>query len=177
MHTVRTNIRLTLMSALLAVMLVLLIVTPVWIFLSGKQIFIQTVLDIAEMPLADRINVTPSSGYLLLALVVLYMPVLIFSYCLWYGIKIVSHVRDGHLLDRVLALRVKKIAIAMTAIGVMLPLCRFLFPVLIYAESEYFQIIIDIGDITCVLIGGLLYVTFQSMLIGIKAKEEVEEFI
>ncbi|QGV85568.1 hypothetical protein F7P09_26700 (plasmid) [Klebsiella pneumoniae] len=65
----------------------------------------------------------------------------------------------------------------MTAIGVMLPLCRFLFPVLIYAESEYFQIIIDIGDIACVLTGGLLYVTFQSMLTGIKAKEEVEEFI
>ncbi|QGV85567.1 hypothetical protein F7P09_26695 (plasmid) [Klebsiella pneumoniae] len=97
------------MSALLFVMLVLLIVTPVWIFLSGEQVFIQTVPDIAEMPLADRINVTPSSGCLMLALVVLYMPVLIFSYCLWHGIKIVSHVRDGHLLDRVLALRVKKL--------------------------------------------------------------------
>ncbi|XCN87842.1 hypothetical protein AAC723_28745 (plasmid) [Klebsiella pneumoniae] len=71
----------------------------------------------------------------------------------------------------------KKIAIAMTAIGVMLLACRFLFPVLIYAKSEYFQIIIDIGDIACVLTGGLLYATFQSMLTGIKAKEEVEEFI
>ncbi|WP_228288617.1 MULTISPECIES: hypothetical protein [unclassified Klebsiella] len=68
------------------------------------------------------------------------------------------------------------IALAMLGMGVLLPLFRFLVPLVYFWPHPYAQIILLLSDFV-LLTGGLLFVTFHSMLEGIRAENENKEFI
>ncbi|WP_434663868.1 hypothetical protein ACMYSL_14770 [Klebsiella sp. MISC125] len=56
------------------------------------------------------------------------------------------------------------IALAMLGMGVLLPLFRFLVPLVYFWPHPYAQIILLLSDFVLLLTGGLLFLTFRSML-------------
>jgi uncharacterized membrane protein len=65
----------------------------------------------------------------------------------------------------------------MLSLGIALPVCRFLIPLAIAWPGHYYQVTLLLGDFVLLLTGGLLLVTFHSLVEGIKAEEENKEFI
>ena len=65
----------------------------------------------------------------------------------------------------------------MLGMGLLLPLFRFLVPLVFYWPHPYTQIVLLLSDFVLLLTGGLLFVTFHSMLEGIRAENENKEFI
>jgi uncharacterized membrane protein len=52
-----------------------------------------------------------------------------------------------------------------------------LIPLTIAWPGHYYQVTLLLGDFVLLLTGGLLLVTFHSLVEGIKAEEENKEFI
>ena len=65
----------------------------------------------------------------------------------------------------------------MLGMGLLLPLFRFLVPLVFYWPHPYTPIVLLLSDFVLLLTGGLLFVTFHSMLEGIRAENENKEFI
>ena len=65
----------------------------------------------------------------------------------------------------------------MLSLGIVLPVCRFLIPLVVWWPEHFYQVTLLIGDIVLLLAGGLLLVTFHSLVEGIRAEEENKEFI
>ncbi|WP_141650332.1 hypothetical protein [Morganella morganii] len=117
------------------------------------------------------------SGTNSIALVILfYIPILIFVYALYKGIKVVNEIKMDGYLTLPLIHNMKMISFSMIILGLILPICRFVIPLIALKDSQY-QIIIYIGDIVLVLMGLLLRAVFISLTIGRLANQENKEFV
>ncbi len=81
------------------------------------------------------------------------------------------------ILNLAMARCVRTIALMMLSLGIVLPVCRFLIPLVVWWPEKYYQITVLVGDVILLLTGGLLFVTFHAMLAGIKTEEETKGFI
>lgn len=165
------------MAAILPFFLVLVFITPSLMYFTGESFFLTNALEFAEVQVNGESVLAATSFQLFLIFVILYLPTSLFSYALWQGMKVVRMVRLQSILSLPLALSVRNIAMTMLGMGILLPLCRFLIPLVYFWPERYFQITILLSDLFLLLTGGLLFVTFHSMLEGIRAENENKEFI
>lgn len=177
MKSARNKLSLFLMTGILPLFLILALITPVWIYFTGESFFLANMLKFAEVPLGNENGLSVPTFKLLILLVLLYLPAGLFAWSIWQGICVTRYVRKRTILSLDLALRVRKIALAMLGMGVLLPLFRFLVPLVYFWPHPYAQIILLLSDFVLLLTGGLLFVTFHSMLEGIRAENENKEFI
>ena len=174
MNGARDKLSLVLIAGVLPLFLILVLITPLWIYFTGESFFISTLLKLAEVQ-NDDLAVSPLRQILLLA--ILYLPAGLFAFAIWQGMSVTRQVRQKQILSRALANSVRNIAIAMLSLGIALPVCRFLIPLTIAWPGHYYQVTLLLGDFVLLLTGGLLLVTFHSLVEGIKAEEENKEFI
>lgn len=177
MKNARNKLSLFLMTGILPLFFILALITPVWIYFTGESFFLANMLKFAEVPLGNENGLSVPTFKLLILLVLLYLPAGLFAWAIWQGICVTRYVRKRTILSLDLALRVRKIALAMLGMGVLLPLFRFLVPLVYFWPHPYAQIILLLSDFVLLLTGGLLFVTFHSMLEGIRAENENKEFI
>ena len=113
----------------------------------------------------------------LLLLALLYLPASLFAFAIWQGMKVTRSVRQRSVLSLSLAHSVRYIALAMVGMGILLPVCRFLIPLLAWWPQPYYQVVFLLSDGVLLLTGSLLFVTFHAILHGISAEEDNKEFI
>nr|WP_233456152.1 DUF2975 domain-containing protein [Enterobacter asburiae] len=166
-----------LIAGVLPLFLILVLITPLWIYFTGESFFISTLLKLAEVQNDDLAVSTVSPLRQILLLAILYLPAGLFAFAIWQGMSVTRQVRQKQILSRALANSVRNIAIAMLSLGIALPVCRFLIPLAIAWPGHYYQVTLLLGDFVLLLTGGLLLVTFHSLVEGIKAEEENKEFI
>ena len=106
----------------------------------------------------------------LLLLALLYLPAGLFAFAIWQGMKVTRSVRQRSVLSLSLAHSVRYIALAMVGMGILLPVCRFLIPLLAWWPQPYYQVVFLLSDGVLLLTGSLLFVTFHAMLHGIRAE-------
>ena len=177
MNGARDKLSLVLIAGVLPLFLILVLITPLWIYFTGESFFISTLLKLAEVQNDFLAVSTVSPLRQILLLAILYLPAGLFAFAVWQGMSVTRQVRQKQILSRDLANSVRKIAIAMLTLGIALPLCRFLIPLTIAWPGHYYQVTLLLGDFVLLLTGGLLLVTFHSLVEGIKAEEENKEFI
>lgn len=177
MKNTRNKLSLFLLAGILRLFFILALITPAWIYFTGESFFLANMLQFAEVPLGNESGLTAPTFKLLALLVLLYLPAGLFAWAIWQGIRVTQYVRKRTILSLDLALRVRKIALAMLGMGILLPLFRFLVPLVFYWPHPYTQIVLLLSDFVLLLTGGLLFVTFHSMLEGIRAENENKEFI
>jgi|UPI000846134C hypothetical protein len=173
----RDKLSLVLIAGVLPLFLILVLITPLWIYFTGESFFISTLLKLAEVQNDDLAVSTVSPLRQILLLAILYLPAGLFAFAIWQGMSVTRQVRQKQILSRALANSVRNIAIAMLSLGIALPVCRFLIPLAIAWPGHYYQVTLLLGDFVLLLTGGLLLVTFHSLVEGIKAEEENKEFI
>jgi hypothetical protein len=173
----RNKISLALITGVLPLFLILAVITPLWMYFTGSSFFISSMLRFAEIQGDNLPTTTVSSLNQLLLLVILYFPTGLFAFAIWQGMKVTQLVRQKQILTQALAQSVRKIAIVMLSLGIVLPVCRFLIPLVVWWPEHFYQVTLLIGDIVLLLAGGLLLVTFHSLVEGIRAEEENKEFI
>lgn len=177
MNGARNKLSLVLIAGLLPLFLILVLIVPLWIYFTGESFFISTMLTFAEVK-NDTLQITTVSPLRqLLLMAILYLPAGLFAFAIWQGMSVTRQVRQKQILSRPLANSVRKIAIAMLSLGIALPVSRFLIPLTIAWPGHYYQVTLLLGDFVLLLTGGLLLVTFHSLVEGIKAEEENKEFI
>ena len=172
----RTRLSLAIISGILPLFFMLALIVPLWIFFTGERYFLSTLLHFAEVPLTDNPAQAPGMARRLLLLALLYLPAGLFAFAIWQGMK-VTRVRQRSVLSLSLAHSVRYIALAMVGMGILLPVCRFLIPLLAWWPQPYYQVVFLLSDGGLLLTGSLLFVTFHAMLHGIRAEEENKEFI
>ena len=177
MKGARNKISLALITGVLPLFLILVVITPLWMYITGSSFFISSMLRFAEIQGDNLPTTTVSSLNQLLLLVILYFPTGLFAFAIWQGMKVTQLVRQKQILTQALAHSVRKIAIVMLSLGIVLPVCRFLIPLVVWWPEHFYQVTLLIGDIVLLLAGGLLLVTFHSLVEGIRAEEENKEFI
>lgn len=177
MNGARGKLSLVFIAGVLPLFLILVLITPLWIYFTGESFFISTLLKLAEVQKDDLAVATVSSLRQILLLAILYLPAGLFAFAVWQGMSVTRQVRQKQILSRALANSVRKIAIAMLSLGIALPVCRFFIPLTIAWPGHYYQVTLLLGDFVLLLTGGLLLVTFHSLVEGIKAEEENKEFI
>ncbi|AOL11772.1 MULTISPECIES: DUF2975 domain-containing protein [Enterobacter] len=177
MNGARDKLSLVLIAGVLPLFLILVLITPLWIYFTGESFFISTLLKLAEVQNDDLAVSTVSPLRQILLLAILYLPAGLFAFAIWQGMSVTRQVRQKQILSRALANSVRNIAIAMLSLGIALPVCRFLIPLAIAWPGHYYQVTLLLGDFVLLLTGGLLLVTFHSLVEGIKAEEENKEFI
>ncbi|AKL12408.1 TPA: DUF2975 domain-containing protein [Kluyvera intermedia] len=177
MKGTRNKTSLALIAGVLPLFLILVLITPLWIYFTGESFFISSMLRFAEIQSDNLPTATVSSLRQILLLLALYFPVGLFAFAIWQGMKVTRLVRQRQLLTQELAYRIRRIAMAMLSLGIVLPVCRFLIPLVAYWPEHFYQVTLLIGDIVLLLAGGLLLVTFHSLVEGIRAEEENKEFI
>jgi len=173
----RNKISLALIAGVLPLFLILAVITPLWMYFTGSSFFISSMLRVAEIQGDNLPTTTVSSLNQILLLVILYFPTGLFAFAIWQGMKVTQLVRQKQILTQALAHSVRKIAIVMLSLGIVLPVCRFLIPLVVWWPEHFYQVTLLIGDIVLLLAGGLLLVTFHSLVEGIRAEEENKEFI
>lgn len=173
----QNKLSLFLMAGILPLFFILALITPVWIYFTGETFFLANMLKFAEVPFGNEHTLSAPTYKLLSLLALLYLPAGLFAWAIWQGIRITQYVRQRTILSLDLALRVRKIALAMLGMGILLPLFRFMVPLVFYWPHPYAQIVLLLSDFILLLTGGLLFVTFHSMLEGIRAENENKEFI
>ncbi|MFH5070396.1 DUF2975 domain-containing protein [Enterobacter cloacae complex sp. 2024EL-00215] len=177
MKSVRNKLSLTLIAGMLPLFFILMLITPLWIYFTGESFFISSMLKFAEVQ-SDNLPITTVSPIRhILLLVILYFPAGLFAFAIREGMKVTRLVRQKQILTQALAQNVRKIATVMLILGIVLPVCRFLIPLVVWWPEHYYHITLLIGDIVLLLVGGLLLVTFHSLLEGLRAEEENREFI
>lgn len=164
----RTRLSLAIISGILPLFFMLALIVPLWIFFTGERYFLSTLLHFAEVPLTDNPARAPGMVRSLLLLALLYLPASLFAFAIWQGMKVTRSVRQRS---------VRYIALAMVGMGILLPVCRFLIPLLAWWPQPYYQVVFLLSDGVLLLTGSLLFVTFHAMLHGIRAEEENKEFI
>lgn len=177
MKTQRSPFGLTIIRGLLPLFLLLALIAPLWMYYSSETFFLDNLLKFAEVERAGEKMTSLAPLRLFILLIVLYLPAALFAFALWQGMKVTRSVKQHRILSLPLACSVRKIAIAMLGMGILLPVCRFLIPLVVYWPQRYFQVTLLLSDVVLLLVGGLLFVTFHSMLEGIKAEEENREFV
>ncbi|MBV8874780.1 MAG: DUF2975 domain-containing protein [Metakosakonia sp.] len=177
MKGARNKISLALIAGVLPLFLILAVITPLWMYFTGSSFFISSMLRVAEIQGDNLPTTTVSSLNQILLLVILYFPTGLFAFAIWQGMKVTQLVRQKQILTQALAHSVRKIAIVMLSLGIVLPVCRFLIPLVVWWPEHFYQVTLLIGDIVLLLAGGLLLVTFHSLVEGIRAEEENKEFI
>ncbi len=177
MNGARDKLSLVLIAGVLPLFLILVLITPLWIYFTGESFFISTLLKLAEVQNDDLAVSTVSPLRQILLLAILYLPAGLFAFAIWQGMSVTRQVRQKQILSRALANSVRNIAIAMLSLGIALPVCRLLIPLTIAWPGHYYQVTLLLGDFVLLLTGGLLLVTFHSLVEGIKAEEENKEFI
>ena len=177
MNGARDKLSLVLIAGVLPLFLILVLITPLWIYFTGESFFISTLLKLAEVQNDDLAVSTVSPLRQILLLAILYLPAGLFAFAIWQGMSVTRQVRQKQILSRALANSVRNIAIAMLSLGIALPVCRFLIPLAIAWPGHYYQVTLLLGDFVLLLTGGLLLVTFHSLVEGIKVEEENKEFI
>lgn len=177
MKGARIKLSLAFISGILPLFLILVLITPLWMYFTSEPFFISSMLKFADAQ-SENLHITALSPLRqILLLVILYFPVGLFAFAIWQGMKITRLVRQEQILSQALAYSVRKIAMVMLILGIVLPVCRFLIPLVVWWPEQYYQVTLLIGDIVLLLAGGLLLATFHSLLEGIKAEEENKEFI
>nr|WP_223236852.1 MULTISPECIES: DUF2975 domain-containing protein [unclassified Citrobacter] len=164
-------------SGILPLFFILALITPLWLYFSGESFFISGMLEFAEMQAESQPVAAVSSLHQLLLLIILYFPVGLFAFAIWQGMQVMRLVGKRQILNLAMARCVRTIALMMLSLGIVLPVCRFLIPLVVWWPEKYYQITVLVGDVILLLTGGLLFVTFHAMLAGIKAEEETREFI
>ncbi|MBC4862437.1 Uncharacterised protein [Klebsiella quasipneumoniae] len=177
MKQTRTRLSLAIISGILPLFFMLALIVPLWIFFTGERYFLSTLLHFAEVPLTDNPAQAPGMARRLLLLALLYLPAGLFAFAIWQGMKVTRSVRQRSVLSLSLAHSVRYIALAMVGMGILLPVCRFLIPLLAWWPQSYYQVVFLLSDGVLLLTGSLLFVTFHAMLHGIRAEEENKEFI
>lgn len=177
MKTQRNPVGLTIITGLLPLFFILALIAPLWMYYSAESFFLDNLLKFAEVEMAGEKAASQTPLRLFILLIILYLPAVLFAFALWQGMKVTQSVKQRRILSLPLARSVRKIAIAMLGMGILLPVCRFLIPLVVYWPQRYFQVTILLSDFVLLLVGGLLFVTFHSMLEGIKAEEENKEFV
>ncbi|WBU47274.1 DUF2975 domain-containing protein [Kosakonia pseudosacchari] len=177
MKGVRNKLSLVFISGILPLFFILALITPLWLYFSGESFFISSMLKFADMQAESQPVTAVPPFHQLLLLVLLYLPVGLFAFAIWQGMHVMRLVGKRQILNLALARCVRKIALMMLSLGIVLPVCRFLIPLVVWWPEKYYQVSVLIGDVILLLTGGLLFVTFHAMLAGIKADEETREFI
>lgn len=177
MKDVRNKLSLIFISGILPLFFILSLITPLWLYFSGESFFISSMLQFAEMQAESQPVATVSSLHQLLLLIILYFPVGLFAFAIWQGMQVMRLVGKRQILNLAMARCVRTIALMMLSLGIVLPVCRFLIPLVVWWPEKYYQITVLVGDVILLLTGGLLFVTFHAMLAGIKAEEETKGFI
>ncbi|MBA4711168.1 DUF2975 domain-containing protein [Citrobacter pasteurii] len=177
MKDVRNKLSLIFISGILPLFFILALITPLWLYFSGESFFISGMLEFAEMQAESQPVAAVSSLHQLLLLIILYFPVGLFAFAIWQGMQVMRLVGKRQILNLAMARCVRTIALMMLSLGIVLPVCRFLIPLVVWWPEKYYQITVLVGDVILLLTGGLLFVTFHAMLAGIKAEEETREFI
>lgn len=177
MKGVRNKLSLVFISGILPLFFILALITPLWLYFSGESFFISSMLKFADMQAESQPVTAVPTFHQLLLLVLLYLPVGLFAFAIWQGMHVMRLVGKRQILNLALARCVRKIALMMLSLGIVLPVCRFLIPLVVWWPEKYYQVSVLIGDVILLLTGGLLFVTFHAMLAGIKADEETREFI
>ncbi|MDY4388634.1 DUF2975 domain-containing protein [Pectobacterium aroidearum] len=177
MKGVRNKLSLALIAGVLPLFLILVLITPLWMYFTGESFFISSMLKFAEAQ-SDNLPITTVSPLRqMLLLAIIYFPAGLFAFAIWQGMRVTRLVRQKQILTQALARSVRKIAMVMLSLGIVLPVCRFLIPLMVWWPEHYYQATLLIGDVVLLLAGGLLLVTFHSLLEGIRAEEENKEFI
>lgn len=174
---VQNKLSLIFISGILPLFFILALITPLWLYFSGESFFIYSILNFAEMKPEGQSVVSVSSLHQLLLLIILYFPLGLFAFAIWQGMQVMRLVGKRQILSLALARCVRNIASMMLSLGIVLPVCRFLIPLIVWWPEKTYQVTVLIGDVILLLTGGLLFVTFHAMLAGIKAEEETREFI
>jgi len=174
---VRNKLSLVFISGILPLFFILALITPLWLYFSGESFFISSMLKFADMQAESQPVTAVPPFHQLLLLVLLYFPVGLFAFAIWQGMHVMRLVGKRQILNLALARCVRNIALMMLSLGIVLPVCRFLIPLVVWWPEKYYQVSVLIGDVILLLTGGLLFVTFHAMLAGIKADEETREFI
>lgn len=177
MKGVRNKLSLVFISGILPLFFILALITPLWLYFSGESFFISSMLKFADMQAESQPVTAVPPFHQLLLLVLLYFPVGLFAFAIWQGMHVMRLVGKRQILNLALARCVRNIALMMLSLGIVLPVCRFLIPLVVWWPEKYYQVSVLIGDVILLLTGGLLFVTFHAMLAGIKADEETREFI
>ncbi|MCZ3384928.1 DUF2975 domain-containing protein [Kosakonia sp. SOY2] len=177
MKGVRNKLSLMLIAGILPLFFILALITPLWLYFSGESFFISSMLKFAEMQAESQPVAAVSPLHQLLLLIILYFPVGLFAFAIWQGMLVMRLVGKRQILNLAMARCVRTIALMMLSLGIVLPVCRFLIPLVVWWPEKYYQVTVLIGDVILLLTGGLLFVTFHAMLAGIKAEEETREFI
>ncbi|MDZ7320034.1 MULTISPECIES: DUF2975 domain-containing protein [Kosakonia] len=177
MKGVRNKLSLVFISGILPLFFILALITPLWLYFSGESFFISSMLKFADMQAESQPVTAVPPFHQLLLLVLLYLPVGLFAFAIWQGMHVMRLVGKRQILNLALARCVRNIALMMLSLGIVLPVCRFLIPLVVWWPEKYYQVSVLIGDVILLLTGGLLFVTFHAMLAGIKADEETREFI
>ncbi|PDO85547.1 DUF2975 domain-containing protein [Kosakonia pseudosacchari] len=177
MKGVRNKLSLVFISGILPLFFILALITPLWLYFSGESFFISSMLKFADMQAESQPVAAVPPFHQLLLLVLLYLPVGLFAFAIWQGMHVMRLVGKRQILNLALARCVRNIALMMLSLGIILPVCRFLIPLVVWWPEKYYQVSVLIGDVILLLTGGLLFVTFHAMLAGIKADEETREFI
>ena len=177
MKRVQNKLSLIFISGILPLFFILALITPLWLYFSGESCFIYSILNFAEMKPEGQSVVSVSSLHQLLLLIILYFPLGLFAFAIWQGMQVMRLVGKRQILSLALARCVRNIALMMLSLGIVLPVCRFLIPLIVWWPEKTYQVTVLIGDVILLLTGGLLFVTFHAMLAGIKAEEETREFI
>lgn len=177
MKGVQRKLSMAFIAGILPLFFILALTTPLWLYFSGECFFISSMLNFAEVSATGQ-NVAPVSQFRqILLLTIAYLPFGLFAFAIWQGMSVARLIRKQCILSLTLALCVRSIALVMLCLGIVMPACRFLIPLVIYWPAKHYQISVLIGDFVLLLTGGLLFVTFHSMLEGIRAEEENKEFI
>ena len=177
MKDVRNKLSLIFISGILPLFFILALITPLWLYFSGESFFISRMLQFAKMQAESQPVAAVSSLHQLLLLIILYFPVGLFAFAIWQGMQVMRLVGKRQILNLAMARCVRTIALMMLSLGIVLPVCRFLIPLVVWWPEKYYQITVLVGDVILLLTGGLLFVTFHAMLAGIKAEEETKGFI
>lgn len=134
-------------------------------------------LEFAEMQAESQPVAAVSSLHQLLLLIILYFPVGLFAFAIWQGMQVMRLVGKRQIPNLAMARCVGTIALMMLSLGIVLSVCRFLIPLVVWWPEKYYQITVLVGDVILLLTGDLLFVTFHDMPAGSKAEEGSKGFI
>ena len=93
MKGARNKISLALITGVLPLFLILVVITPLWMYFTGSSFFISSMLRFAEIQGDNLPTTTVSSLNQLLLLVILYFPTGLFAFAIWQGMKVTQLVQ------------------------------------------------------------------------------------